>query len=134
MNDIFNGYGMGMHNLLFWLPQLFIFVIFCIVFVTLIYKIIRGIGRWNKNNHSPVLTVEAAIVAKRSDVSYHHHNGSDGSMAHTSSSTSYYATFEVESGDRMELGISGKEFGMLAEGDSGRLTFQGTRFLKFDRH
>ena len=31
--------------------------------------------------------------------------------------TSYYVTFQVESGDRMELSVSGREYGMLAEGD-----------------
>ena len=47
--------------------------------------------------------------------------------------TSYYDTFEVESGSRMELAVSGEEYGMLAEGDRGRLTFQGTRYKGFER-
>ena len=42
-------------------------------------------------------------------------------------------TFQVESGDRMELPVSGREYGMLAEGDIGKLTFQGTRYLSFER-
>ena len=33
----------------------------------------------------------------------------------------------------MELHVSGSEYGMLAEGDNGRLTFQGTRYLSFER-
>ena len=33
----------------------------------------------------------------------------------------------------MELSVKSSEYGMLAEGDSGRLTFQGTRFLGFER-
>ena len=45
----------------------------------------------------------------------------------------YYVTFQVESGDRMEFEVSGTEYGMLAEGDSGELTFQGTRYLNFRR-
>lgn len=49
------------------------------------------------------------------------------------SRTHYYVTFEVESGDRMELGMDGPAFGMLAEGDRGKLTFQGTRYLGFQR-
>ena len=52
-------------------------------------------------------------------------------MSHTS--TTYYATFQVESGDRMEFSVSGAEYGMLAEGDQGSLTFQGTRYLGFER-
>ena len=33
----------------------------------------------------------------------------------------------------MELPVTGPEYGMLAEGDRGRLTFQGTRYLGFER-
>ena len=65
-----------------------------------------------------------------------HANAGDMSGAHgfhTTSSTTYYVTFQVESGDRMELHVSGSEYGMLAEGDTGRLTFQGTRYLSFER-
>ncbi len=112
-------------------------LIFITVFGLIIFTIIRGIGEWNKNNQSPWLTVEASIVAKRTHVSRHtHHNAGDITGAHgthMASSTSYYVTFQVESGDRMELSVKSSEYGMLAEGDSGRLTFQGTRFLGFER-
>ena len=60
----------------------------------------------------------------------------DGDGHMTSSGTyhtSYYATFEVESGDRLELQVSDYEYGQLAEGDRGKLTFQRKRFLKFER-
>ena len=33
----------------------------------------------------------------------------------------------------MELRVSGSEFGLLVEGDYGKLTFQGTRYLGFER-
>ena len=36
--------------------------------------------------------------------------------------------------DRMELRLSGTEYGQLAEGDTGRLSFQGTRYLGFERN
>ena len=47
--------------------------------------------------------------------------------------TTYFSTFEFESGDRVEFRLSGREFGILAEGDSGTLTFQGTRYIDFAR-
>ena len=47
--------------------------------------------------------------------------------------TTYYVTFEVKSGDRMELPVQGHEYGMLVEGDFGELSFQGTRYLGFER-
>ena len=51
----------------------------------------------------------------------------------STTSSWYYVTFQVESGDRMELQMTGSEYGMLAEGDRGRLTFQGTRYVSFER-
>jgi hypothetical protein len=42
-------------------------------------------------------------------------------------------TFQVDSGDRMELSVSGSEYGMLVDGDRGKLSFQGTRYLSFER-
>ena len=88
---------------------------------------------WHKNNQSPVLTVNAKVITKRTNVSTHHqHHGNNQGM-HTSSSTSYYVTFEVKSGDRIELRVSGQEFGLLVEGDYGELTFQGSRYKSFER-
>ena len=109
-------------------------IIFVLVIGSFIVAAIRGFTQWNKNNHSPVLTVNAKIVSKRTAVSHHtHHHGGDVHMDHTSTSTTYYATFEFESGDRLELPIPYNEFGYLVEGDTGRLTFQGTRYKGFER-
>ena len=108
-------------------------VVFFIVIGIFIATFVKGILQWNKNNHSPRLTVAAKVVAKRTNVSHHHHHGAGDHIGHSSSSTTYYVTFEVESGDRMELKMQGYDYGMLAEGDEGRLTFQGTRYLGFER-
>lgn len=124
------GFGYGFNLLWSIFPIVFI-IIFGLVLGTFIVTAVRGIGQWNKNNHSPRLTVSAKVVAKRMNVS-HHHNGAN-EHHNTSTSTSYYVTFQVESGDRMELCMAGNEYGMLIEGDEGRLTFQGTRYLGFER-
>ena len=109
-------------------------VIFMVVIGLFIAIAIKGISQWDKNNHSPRLTVPATIVAKRTNVSHHHHHNHHGTgMNHTTHSTTYYVTFQFESGDRMELHVAGHEFGMLIEGDRGMLTFQGTRYLGFQR-
>lgn len=108
------------------------FLVFFLILGIILFTFIKGIGQWNKNNHSPRLTVPATVVTKRGDVSHHHHQDANGA-GHTSSSTTYYVTFQVASGDRMELCVSGSEYGMLVEGDYGDLTFQGTRYLGFER-
>ena len=119
------GFGFG-----FDLFQILFTILFVLVAVVIIVTIIRNLSQWHKNNQSPRLTVPATVVAKRVNVT-HHRSGTDMTQCHTS--TAYYATFQVESGDRMELQMTGPEYGMLAEGDRGRLTFQGTRYVSFER-
>ncbi|MBB6676552.1 DUF2500 domain-containing protein [Cohnella lubricantis] len=105
-------------------------IFFVIVIGLIVFSVVRSIGQWSRNNGQPVLNVHARIVSKRTNVSHYHH---DNDSIHDSSHTTYYVTFEVESGDRMELKVSGTEFGMLAEEDIGSLQFQGTRYLGFQR-
>ena len=104
---------------------IFFGLIFIIVISFFIFIIVKGISQWSTNNNSPKLTVPAEVVTKRTETS--------GGSGDSSASTWYYATFQVESGDRMELPMKGSEYGMLAEGDLGMLTFQGTRYLEFKR-
>ena len=120
-----SGFGMG-----FGAFEAMFGIMFVLVIGVFVVTFIRGIGQWNKNNNSPRLTVPATVVSKRTNVSHHHHAGEHH---HSHTSTSYYVTFEVESGDRMELHIPAGEYGYIVEGDRGRLTFQGTRFLSFER-
>ena len=107
-------------------------MVFFAVFGLFFMSAVKGLIQWNKNNHSPRLSVPATVVGKRSSVSQHHHNHGS-SMHQTTHSTTYYVTFQVESGDRMEFHVTGQEFGLLVEGDHGKLYFQGTRYLGFER-
>ncbi len=123
------GFGFGGFDLFSFMFTMMFVLVFGIFIVTAV----KGISQWNKNNHSPRLTVPATIVAKRTNVSRHRHNGVNGHHHHTTSTT-YYVTFQVDSGDRMELRMTGQEYGLLIEGDRGNLTFQGTRYLDFRRY
>lgn len=107
------------------------YIVFFLVISVFVVTFVKGIGQWHWNNNSPRLSVDATVVTKRTQVSHHHHNH-DGHM-HTTYSTSYYVTFQVASGDRMDLHVSASEYGMLVEGDYGILSFQGTRYLGFER-
>ena len=116
---------------MFGIIQIVVPLFFIIVFAFLIFNIVKGIKEWSYNNKQPVLSVAAGVVAKRSHTSGS--ANSHGGHVHHHTSTSYYVTFEVESGDRMEFRVSGKEYGLLAENDIGKLTFQGTRYHEFER-
>ena len=120
------GFGFG-----FGLFQLMFTVVFLLMMVTIVSGLVKSFTQWNKDNHSPRLCVQAKIVAKRTNVS--HRRSGTSEHRHTRTSTSYFVTFEVESGDRMELQLLGHEYGLLVEGDTGKLTFQGSRYLGFER-
>lgn len=124
--------GFGMFSLMETVFPIFFVIVFVIVIGTFIAAGARSFQTWNRNNHSPRLTVDARVVNKRTQVGHHHHRGASDHY-HSHSYTNYFVTFEVDSGDRMELEVPGDATGLMVEGDQGKLTFQGTRFLGFER-
>ena len=94
----------------------------------LIAGLVRTIKEWHHNEQSPRLTIPVTVVTKRT--AYRRAMRNSHSI---NGRTNYFATFQVESGDRLELELSGSEYGLLVEGDKGKLTFQGRRFLNFER-
>lgn len=115
----------GGDDIMFTIGPIFIFVVFVIIIGLFIFAIISSIVKWNKNNQQPRLSTPAKVVTKRTSV----HGGGE-----SSSYSNYYITFEFPSGDRTEFQLKGEEYGMLVEGDSGELQFQGTRYLGFTRN
>lgn len=104
----------------------FISAIFCIVIGTILFAIVKSGVEWTGNNHAPITAIQAKVAGKRTMVR--------GGSGNSSSSTSYYATFEQEeTGERIELKVNGRTYGMIAEGDQGALTYQGTRYKSFER-
>lgn len=119
-------------------PKIFM-SIFALVFIfiagVIVFSIVKSVSQWSKNNQQPVLTVPAKVVTKRAYTSTSHHHDHDRMQHHnTSSTTRHHATFQVQSGDRVEFVIAASEYGLLAEGDEGQLTFQGTRYKGFQRN
>lgn len=121
-----------MSNFMFSIFPMINIVIFAIVIIAFIVIAIKGIKTWSYNNSQPVLTVYAKIIAKRMDV--RSNMISNDTVGHIHHNTMYFITFEVDSGDRLEFHVDDREYAMLAEGDSGKLTFQGTRYLGFKRN
>ena len=107
---------------------LFIGLVFVLVIGGIIFAVVKGVNIWAWNNKQPILAVPAWVVSKRTDTS-----GAGSSMDNSSGtvSTRYYVTFEKDGGERTEFGLSGREYGLLAEGDPGTLTSQSTRYKGF---
>lgn len=102
-----------------------VIVVFVAVFGFFAFIFVRGIFQWLRNNMSPEETIAAKVVVKRSEVRGGGHN--------FPANTSYYVTFENLDRCRIELHVSGRDYGLIAEGDIGEVSFKGTRFLGFRR-
>ncbi len=127
-----SGFGGGPEDFMFSAIPAFMVIFFIIFFGIIIFSVVKGIMQWNTNNNSPLATAEVKVTSKRGEVTHHHHGNDVG--AHHTTSTYYYVTFELTSGERIELEVNGKEYGMISEGDRGILTYQGTRYKGFQRH
>ncbi|MER7072789.1 DUF2500 domain-containing protein [Terrabacter sp. NPDC000476] len=112
-------------------PTIFL-VFFGLIATTVVaifaFTIVKGVAQWRSNQSAPLRSTEALVVSRRTDVTRRSHEG-----ASTSSSTSYFVTFEEPSGERRELRVSGPDYGLFAEGDRGHLMHQGTRYKGFTR-
>lgn len=124
----------GFDSMMFTIVPLFIMVGFAAIVGIFIMTFVRAARQNRADDASPVLTVGARMVTKRADIRHSTaHTAGNSNLNHIHTYRRHYATFQVESGDRMELEVQESVFGLLAEGDQGRLTFQGKRFLGFER-
>lgn len=118
-------FGGPLESIMFSAIPFFVFIFFGIFLMIFVTSLVKGAGQYFKNNNTPEKIIPARLVAKRT-----HTWGGHGNM---SAHTSYYATFETQEGERLELPVSGKFTGMHVEGDTGVLTYRGTRFIDFQR-
>src|SRR5690349_6154575 len=114
----------GMEAMVTW----FIGAVGVLVVGTVGFVAAKGISQWSSNESAPLRSVDALVVSRRTEV--RSRAAQEGNRA---TSTSYFATFEDETGARIELRVSGTEYGQLAEGDRGHLIHQGTRYRGFTR-
>ncbi|MGO4958370.1 DUF2500 domain-containing protein [Luteococcus sp. Sow4_B9] len=115
-------------------------IIFAVVasFVLLGFVLVFGAIIWRAVRYARATPMHgvATCVAKRTEVSGSGGgmNASTGTMDMAHSSTTYRATFELEDGQRMELLLDGRQYGMLAEGDRGILNWRSDVFQGFQRN
>lgn len=105
------------------LVMLLFFVVFAGIVGVVLKSVVSGVGRTRANRSAALLRRPARVVAKR-------HGVAGGS---STAGSRYFATFEFPDGSREEFPMMGEAYGMLAEGDAGLLTSQGTWFKGFQR-
>ena len=113
------------------LLTLAIILFFILLYAYLLSKPLKVLFRWFGNNFAKPVSIDARVVTKRT--------------AFLGENTLYYAAFEHDSdrvGDHFdadktteitEFRVRKGEYVSLNAGDGGRLTFKGTRYVKFER-
>ena len=96
------------------LVGVFIGIVAAVVAVLVVYY-----RKKSRDDKSPVQTVSAKIVSMRPYVNR--------------PNTAFYVMFEFSDGGRQELLVSPEASSVMAVNDMGTLTYQGTRFKKFER-
>lgn len=114
-----------------WFYNPFLGLVFLIIAGSILFHVATGLAEWQHNNQSPREEKWVTLVSKRQEVTRGGYY--NGRFYQSTSSTTYYVTVEYEDGERQEFRVKGRVYGLLAEGDKGLLTYQGTRFLEFVR-
>lgn len=90
-------------------------VIFLIIIVIICMADANTIVCWFKNNRAPVHSMCASVLTKEIN------------------ENKYYVCFGLEDGQMKRFSIDYYAYISLKEGEKGILTYQGTRFIRYDR-
>lgn len=100
-----------------------------------VYRLLRSkeAEQWRADNNAPQKTVNATVVSKRRILENFR------KRSHLSleprSDPHYYATFRLDNGDEIELSLILHQghYRTLEPGDRGSLTYQGKRYIGFEK-
>lgn len=127
----YEGFGYGMDRGASIFMTIF-YVILALIIGFILFAIIRALYIWNKNNHSPKLTVHAEVFTKRQDFSTFRHDTNGGFGHYNTMYVKYFVLFQLDNGEKIRLKVKPSEYDLLRERDKGMLTYQGSRYLGFE--
>ena len=102
------------------------FVVQIIFFIFFAFVVFMSITRYIKNENSPIISTKAQLIKKKRDT--HTHADANGV---TTTNETLILIFELDTGSELRFTVGGRIFRCIPEYEWGTLTFQGTRFLKF---
>jgi hypothetical protein len=108
------------------------YILIPVAFILVLALVGAVIGR-SERDTSPVVTVNVSVASKHEYSLQGLNNFMLTSYASYALTKSYYAAFETETGGIKELKLTKREFDSLDEGDSGKLTYQGTEYRDFEK-
>ena len=101
---------------------------FIVIFViALCFAVGSWIARYIKNESSPIVKTKARLIDKKRDTM----TGTDAN-GDVSASETLYLIFGLDTGSTMSFSVGGRIYRNVPKNEWGTLTFQGTRFLRFE--
>ncbi len=98
-----------------------------IVLLMLVAKVTGRVNVEEKQGRKPVYNIQAVVKGKRTFIEADADNPNIPK-------TRYYVTFHKRDGNRVEMEVSGEDYGLAAEGDEGILVYsKGDEFIVFKR-
>lgn len=94
-------------------------------------SLIIVVRQWWKNKHSPLIVTQSTISGKRIEEHYIRSKQSDDLGYRTRKVLIYYITFNLEGGEHIELRTNESVYSDLKNGDCGKLTFKGSKYIGF---
>ena len=112
----------------------YIYLVILLSSIIIITSIIIIIVNWLKNKLSPKVVVQSTISNKYMKKNNVYRQGDFAPGIHLREIITYYVTFNIESGEDIEFRVSKSKYLKLKKGNKGKLTYQGGRFIRFDRY
>lgn len=101
---------------------------FIVLFIAVLgFIIFSMISRYVKNENSPVISTRAQLIDKKRD--WHTHTDANGA---TMTDETLYLIYQLDTGSEMRFTVNGRIYRHAVAHEWGQLTFQGTRFLRFE--
>ena len=105
-------------------------IIFIIVFGFIMAMVIL---QWIRDKRSPRVVTMATIADKPIKKQRVRTRLSSGFGYRVHYMNIYYVAFDLEGGERLELQVSKVKYNQLKKGTTGKLTFQGKRYISFEK-
>lgn len=92
------------------------------------------VRQWIKDKHSPRVVTLATITDKpieKRRIRRPRTSSAPGMKTHIM--YIYYVIFDLEGGDHLKLQVSKAKYDKLKKGTTGKLTFQGKKYISFEK-
>lgn len=106
--------------------------VICIFAAVLGVSLFIIVKHWVKIRRSPKITIQAKVLKKYIDEQNVSRKRASGVGYASHTMRIYYVCFEVDGSEMLEFRVRKVDYLNLRKGKSGKLTYQGEKYIKFE--